>query len=176
MNLNLSIQFKKRELVNTKDLTLSKIQMILINDISFGVIIYIWYMIFMNNGISAPNPFFALSISLLQNMVIFIYLLQTGHTIDNLIKYTILLIILKIIPLITLYVYDKVGINYFDVYSTFYLYIIYIFVIIIIHNIFLKNNKDITKTLNNEIRTEYKENVLDTVYDKSYNDVIKQII
>jgi hypothetical protein len=109
-------------------------------------------------------------------MVIFIYLLQTGHTIDNLIKYTILLIILKIIPLITLYVYDKVGINYFDVYSTFYLYILYIFVIIIIHNIFLKNNKDITKTLNNEIRTEYKENVLDTVYDKSYNDVIKQII
>lgn len=176
MNLNLSIQFKKRELVNTKDLTLSKIQMILINDISFGVIIYIWYLIFMNNGISAPNPFFALSISLLQNMVIFIYLLQIGHTIDNLIKYTILLIILKIIPLITLYVYDKVGINYFDVYSTFYLYIIYIFVIIIIHNIFLKNNKDITKTLNNEIRTEYKENVLDTVYDKSYNDVIKQII
>jgi ABC-type transport system involved in cytochrome bd biosynthesis fused ATPase/permease subunit len=176
MNLNLSIQFKKRELVNTKDLTLSKIQMILINDISFGFIIYIWYLIFMNNGISAPNPFFALSISLLQNMVIFIYLLQIGHTIDNLIKYTILLIILKIIPLITLYVYDKVGINYFDVYSTFYLYIIYIFVIIIIHNIFLKNNKDITKTLNNEIRTEYKENVLDTVYDKSYNDVIKQII
>jgi hypothetical protein len=176
MNLNLSIQFKKRELVNTKYLTLSKIQMILINDISFGVIIYIWYLIFMNNGISAPNPFFALSISLLQNMVIFIYLLQTGHTIDNLIKYTILLIILKIIPLITLYVYDKVGINYFDVYSTFYLYILYIFVIIIIHNIFLKNNKDITKTLNNEIRTEYKENVLDTVYDKSYNDVIKQII
>jgi hypothetical protein len=176
MNLNLSIQFKKRELVNTKDLTLSKIQMILINDISFGVIIYIWYMIFMNNGISAPNPFFALSISLLQNMVIFIYLLQTGHTIDNLIKYTILLIILKIIPLITLYVYDKVAINYFDIYSTFYLYILYIFVIIIIHNIFLKNNKDITKTLNNEIRTEYKENVLDTVYDKSYNDVIKQII
>jgi len=176
MNLNLSIQFKKKELVNTKDLTLSKIQMILINDISFGVIIYIWYLIFMNNGISAPNPFFALSISLLQNMVIFIYLLQIGHTIDNLIKYTILLIILKIIPLITLYVYDKVGINYFDVYSTFYLYILYIFVIIIIHNIFLKNNKDITKTLNNEIRTEYKENVLDTVYDKSYNDVIKQII
>jgi len=176
MNLNLSIQFKKKELVNTKDLTLSKIQMILINDISFGVIIYIWYLIFVNNGISAPNPFFALSISLLQNMVIFIYLLQTGHTIDNLIKYTILLIILKIIPLITLYVYDKVGINYFDVYSTFYLYIIYIFVIIIIHNIFLKNNKDITKTLNNEIRTEYKENVLNTVYDKSYNDVIKQII
>jgi hypothetical protein len=176
MNLNLSIQFKKRELVNTKDLTLSKIQMILINDISFGFIIYIWYLIFVNNGISAPNPFFALSISLLQNMVIFIYLLQTGHTIDNLIKYTILLIILKIIPLITLYVYDKVGINYFDVYSTFYLYILYIFVIIIIHNIFLKNNKDITKTLNNEIRTEYKENVLDTVYDKSYNDVIKQII
>jgi hypothetical protein len=176
MNLNLSIQFKKRELVNTKDLTLSKIQMILINDISFGVIIYIWYLIFMNNGISAPNPFFALSISLLQNMVIFIYLLQIGHTIDNLIKYTILLIILKIIPLITLYVYDKVGINYFDVYSTFYLYIIYIFVIIIIHNIFLKNNKDITKTFNDEIRTEYKENVLDTVYDKSYNDVIKQII
>ena len=95
---------------------------------------------------------------------------------DNLIKYTILLIILKIMPLISLYIYDKLTINYFDVYSTIYLYIIYIFIIILIHNLLLKDDKTILTTINDDIKTEYKENIMDTVYDKSYNDVIKQII
>ena len=76
MNLNLSIQFKNKELINTKDITLSAIQSILFNDISFSIIIYIWYLIYINNGISAPNPFFALSISLLQNIIIFLYLIK----------------------------------------------------------------------------------------------------
>jgi hypothetical protein len=176
MNLNLSIQFKNKELINTKDITLSAIQSILFNDISFSIIIYIWYLIYINNGISAPNPFFALSISLLQNIIVFLYLIKKKYTIDNLIKYTILLLILKIMPLISLYIYDKLTINYFDVYSTVYLYIIYIFIIILIHNLLLKDDKTILTAINNDIKTEYKENILDTVYDKSYNDVIKQII
>ena len=176
MNLNLSIQFKNKELINTKDITLSAIQSILFNDISFSIIIYIWYLIYINNGISAPNPFFALSISLLQNIIVFLYLIKKKYTKDNLIKYTILLLILKIMPLISLYIYDKININYFDIYSTVYLYMIYIFIIILIHNLLLKDDKTILTRINDDIKTEYKENILDTVYDKSYNDVIKQII
>jgi hypothetical protein len=171
--MNLSIQFKKKELINTNDITLSAIQTILLNDISFSIVIYIWYLIFINNGISSPNPFFGLILSLLQNIIVFLYLIKKNYTIDNLIKYTILLIILKIIPLISLYIYNKNTINYFDIYSTIYLYILYIFIMIIIHNILLRNNKNI---LTNDIKSEYKENIMDTVYDKSYNDVIKQII
>lgn len=174
--MNLSIQFKKKELVNTKDLTLSKLEIFILNDISFGIIIYIWYLIYMNNVITSPNPFFALSISLLQNIAVFIYLLKTKQSKENLIKYSIILIILKIIPLITMYIYNKIDINYFDVYSTVYLYIIFIFIMIIINNIILHNNKDISTKIHDEIKTKYEPNILDEIYDKSYNDVIKQII
>jgi hypothetical protein len=174
--MNLSIQFKKKELVNTKDLTLSTLQIILLNDISFGVIIYIWYLLFDFDIISAPNPSFALIISLLQNIIVFIYLLQKKQSMDNLIKYLIILIIIKIIPLVKLYAYNKISINYFDVYSTIYLYILYIFIMIIINNILLHNNKNISMKIQDEVKTEYKKNILDNIYDTSYNDVIKQII
>lgn len=175
--MNLSIQFKKKELVNTQDFKLSRIHIILLNDISFSVIIYIWYILYYYFGVNTPNPFFALSISLLQNIVIFIYLLKTHYTLESLLKYLILLIILKIMPLISLYSYDKISINYFDVYSTVYLYILYIFVMIIVNNILLHNNKNVINTIKNDLNTDkYKENIMDVVYDKSYNDVIKQII
>lgn len=175
--MNLSIQFKKKELANTQNFKLSTIHIILLNDISFSVIIYIWYILYYYFGVNTPNPFFALSISLLQNIVIFIYLLKTNHTIESLLKYSILLIILKLIPLISLYLYDKISINYFDVYSTVYLYILYMFVIIIVHNILLHNNKNVINTIKDDLNTDkYKENIMDVVYDKSYNDVIKQII
>jgi len=175
--MNLSIQFKKKELVNTQDFKLSTIHIILLNDISFSVIIYIWYILYYYFGVNTPNPFFALSISLLQNIVIFIYLLKTHYTLESLLKYLILLIILKIMPLISLYSYDKISINYFDVYSTVYLYILYMFVIIIVHNILLHNNKNVINTIKDDLNTDkYKENIMDVVYDKSYNDVIKQII
>jgi len=175
--MNLSIQFKKKELANTQDFKLSTIHIILLNDISFSIIIYIWYILYSYDIISSPNPFFVLSISLLQNIVIFIYLLKTHYTLESLLKYLILLIILKIMPLISLYSYDKISINYFDVYSTVYLYILYMFVIIIVHNILLHNNKNVINTIKDDLNTDkYKENIMDVVYDKSYNDVIKQII
>lgn len=176
MNLDLSLQFKEKELANTKYITLTNLQMLLLNDISFSVIIYIWYILFAYNVISGPNPFFALSITLLQNIILFIYLLNKKNTLNDLIKYTILLIILKLLPLILLYVYDKISISYFDVYSTIYLYILYIFAIILIYNIFLHKNIDVIKTMNDEVKKDYKENIMDVVYDKSYNEVIKQII
>lgn len=177
MNLDLSIQFKKKELVNTKDLTLSTLQIVLFNDISFNIIIYVWYILFYYFGINTANPFFALSISLLQNILVFLYLLKTKHTAESLLKYTILLIILKVLPLISLYINDKISISYFDVYTTVYLYILYMFVMIIVHNIFLHNNKNIINTIKDDLNTnEYKKNIMDVVYDKSYNDVIKQII
>jgi hypothetical protein len=176
MNLDLSIQFKKRELINTKDMTLSALQILILNDISFSIIIFIWYVLFYYFGINISNPFFALSISLLQNIAVFIYLLKNKQSTESLIKYLIILIIIKIIPLISLFIYNKISINYFDVYITIYLYIIYLFVIIIINNIFLNNKINVTELVKGEISPKYKENILDEIYDKSYNDVIKQII
>lgn len=175
--MNLSIQFKKKELVNTSHFTLSALHIILLNDISFNIIIYIWYILYSYEFIKSPNPFFALSISLIQNILIFIYLLNKKNSYDDLIKYTILLIILKIMPLISLYLNDNITINYFDVYITVYLYIIYIFICIIIYNILLHNNINVVKIIFDDFKPhDYKENIMDVIYDKSYNDVIKQII
>ena len=48
---------------------------------------------------------------------------------------------------------------------------------IIVHNILLHNNKNVINTIKGDLNTDkYKENIMDVVYDKSYNDVIKQII
>lgn len=173
--MNLSIQFKKRELINTKHITLSALQIIILNDLSFNIIIYIWYLLFSYEFISAPNPFFALIISLIQNILVFIYLIKTRLSFENIIKYAILLIILKIMPIISLY--DKISINYFDVYTTVYLYIIYIFILIIIHNILLHNNINIINMIFADLNTnKYNKTIMDTAYDKTYHDIIKQII
>ena len=44
--MNLSIRFKNNELFNSNDYTLSAITIIIINDIAFNVIIYIWYLLY----------------------------------------------------------------------------------------------------------------------------------
>jgi hypothetical protein len=99
----------------------------------------------------------------------------------NIIKYFILLIILKIFPLISLYLNDKIYINYIDVYTTAYLYIIYILVFFIIYDIILKKNSNVMtdiiyKDLKTDIQTENDKSLISSIYDTTYNDIIKQII
>ena len=99
----------------------------------------------------------------------------------NIIKYFILLIILKIFPLISLYLNDKIYINYIDVYTTAYLYIIYILVFFIIYDIILKKNSNVMtdiiyKYLKTYIQTENDKSLISSIYDTTYNDIIKQII
>jgi hypothetical protein len=99
----------------------------------------------------------------------------------NIIKYFILLIILKIFPLISLYLNDKIYINYIDVYTTAYLYIIYILVFFIIYDIILKKNGNVMtdiiyKDLKTDIQTENDKSLISSIYDTTYNDIIKQII
>lgn len=175
--MDLSIQFKDKELINTNDITLNKIQMIILNDISFNIIITIWYIIFIWKGILAPNPFFALIVTAIQSLIIFIYLIRQKLSTESLIKYVIMLIILKIMPLISLYTYDMISVNYFDVYSTAYIYLIYIFITILINNIILHRNINVAKMIKDDVNpSEYKEDIKDAIYDKTYNDIIKQII
>ena len=58
--MNISVQFKDKEIFNSNDFTFSKLSVILINDITFNLIIYIWYLIFIFGGVTTINPFFAL--------------------------------------------------------------------------------------------------------------------
>lgn len=173
--MNLSIRFKNRELLNSDNITLSALTIIILNDIAFNIIIYIWYILYSIGFITSANPFFALSITFIQNIAIYIYLLKKGLSKNNLIKYTILLIILKVIPLISLR--NNIYINYIDVYVTIYIYIIYILILIIINDLLLKKNIDIIKIIINDIKYDnYEKKNINKLYDIVYEDVIKQII
>jgi hypothetical protein len=179
--MNISIQFKDKEILNSDDLTFSKLSVILINDITFNLIIYIWYLIFIFNGITTVNPFFALITSFIFNIGVFMYMIYKKTSKENIIKYFILLIVLKIFPLISLYVNDKIYINYIDVYSTAYLYLIYILVFFIIYDVILKKNSNVIsdviyKDLKTDIQTENDKSLISSIYDTTYNDIIKQII
>lgn len=180
--MNISIQFKDKEILNSNDLTFDKLSIILINDITFNLIIYIWYLTFIFGGITSVNPFFALITSFIINIGIFIYMLYKKISKANIIKYFILLIVIKIFPLISLYVNDKTYVNYIDIYSSVYLYIIYILIFFIIYDIILEKNidvfshtfnKDVIKT---DISNENDNGVLSSIYDTTYNDIIKRII
>ena len=173
--MSLSIRFKNKELLNSNDITLSALGIIILNDIAFSIIIYIWYILFSLGIITTFNPFFALSITFIQNIIIYIYLLKKGLSHDNLIKYTVLLVIIKILPLISLR--NNIRINYIDVYLTIYIYIIYILIIIIINHILLKKNIDIIKIVSTDLNNDnYDNKHMNKVYDVVYEDVIKQII
>jgi hypothetical protein len=173
--MNLSILFKNNELFNSNDYTLSAITIIIINDIAFNLIIYIWYLLYSFGIITFANPFFALSITLIQNIIAYMYLLKKGLSKDNLIKYSILLIILKVIPLISLR--NDIHINYIDVYITIYLYIIYILFVIIINDILMKKNINVFEIVKRDFYNErYDDKNINKLYDVIYYDIVNKII
>jgi hypothetical protein len=179
--MNLSVKFKDKEILNSDDFTFSKLSVVLINDITFNVIIYIWYLIFIFNGITTINPFFALITSFIINIGVFLYMLYNKISKANIIKYFILLIVIKIFPLISLYSNDKIYINYIDIYSTAYLYLIYILIFFIIYDLILKRDVNVisdtfNKDLKTNIHTDKDNSILSSIYDTTYNDIIKQII
>jgi len=171
----LSIQFKDKEVLNSNNFTISKISILLLNEFAFNIIIYVWYLLYIFGIIQSPNPFFALVISLIQNSILFIYLLNHGLTKDDLIKYLFVLIIFKIMPIYSMRNDMKVG--YFDVYSTVYLYIIYIFLLLVVYDILLKRNTDVSKIFRSDItNAKYDNNMTTNMYDTVYNDMILRII
>jgi len=173
--MNLSIRFKNKELLNSDEIKLSALSILIINDLAFNIIIYIWYILYSLGIITSINPFFALSITLIQNIIVYFYLIKKGLSKEHLLKYTIVLIILKILPLISLR--NDIRINYIDVYITFYIYIIYILILIIINHLLLKKNIDVIKIILSDINNEkYDKHIHNKIYDVVYDDIIKQII
>ena len=171
----LSITFKDKEIANTGNFSLSKISLLLINEFAFNIIIYIWYLLYIFGVISAPNPFFALVLSLTQNLILFTYLLMHGLSQENLVKYIFILIIFKLMPIYSMR-YDM-NVSFYDVYCSIYLYIIYIFLILVIYDILLKKNINIVNIFQNDItNAKYDSNTTSNIYDTVYNDMILRII
>ena len=174
-NNYLSISFKDKEIFNTNYFTLTRIQLLLFNEFAFNVIIYIWYLLFKLEIITTANPFFALVLSLIQNIILMIYLSIKGLSYADLMKYTIVLIIFKLYPIYSMR--DNMTVSYFDVYISIYLYIIYIFIILVLINLFLHKNYDIMKIFQKDITNEkYDQSISSGIYDTVYNDIILRII
>lgn len=175
--MNFSLQFKGKEIFNLKHLNLTTVGFIILNDLTFNIIIGIWYFLYSYGFINSPNVFFALTVSLIQNIFTFIYLISKNLSTEYVIKYFIILIILKIFPLISLYLDNKFYVDYVDVYLTFYLYIIYILIFFIIYDIILEKNAGIGTIIKKDFKTyENENNIMNSIYDTTYNDIIKRII
>ena len=72
---------------------------------------------------------------------------------------------------------NNMTVSYFDVYTSIYLYIIYIFIILVIINLFLHKNYDIMKIMKRDITNDkYNKSASGDVYDTVYNDIILRII
>ena len=174
-NNNLSISFKGKEIFNTSHFTLTKIRILLINEFAFNFIIYIWYILFILGVIKTPNPFFALVLSLLQNVILLIYLYINGLSNSQLLKYTVVLIVFKLFPIYSMR--NNMTVSFFDVYSGIYLYIIYIFILLVVINVFLHKNYDIMNILQRDItNNKYDTSMSSNVYDTVYHDIILRIL
>ena len=72
---------------------------------------------------------------------------------------------------------NYMSVSFFDVYSSFYLYIMYMFLVLVVMDIFLRKNIDIMKILKTDITNDrYDVNVSNKIYDTVYNDMILRII
>jgi hypothetical protein len=171
----LSIKFKDKEILNTGDITLTKIRLLIINEFAFNIIIYIWYGLYKLQLFPIANPFFALVLSLIQNIILFIYLLINGLSYADMLKYTIVLLIFKIFPIYSMR--NDMNISFFDVYVFIYLYLMYIFLLLVIFNVFLKKNVNILNIFKKDITNDkYDKNITSNAYDTIYNDMILRII
>jgi hypothetical protein len=174
-NTDLSISFKDKEIFNTNYFTLTRMRILLFNEFAFNFIIYIWYLLFIFGIIKTPNPFFALVLSLIQNVILFTYLLIKGISYGDLLKYAIILIVFKLYPIYSMR--NNMSVSYFDVYSSIYLYIIYIFILLVVINVLLHKNYDIMKILQRDITNDkYDTGMSSNVYDTVYHDIILRII
>lgn len=72
---------------------------------------------------------------------------------------------------------NNMSVSYFDVYSSIYLYIIYIFILLVVINVLLHKNYDIMKILQRDITNDkYDTGMSSNVYDTVYHDIILRII
>ena len=105
----ISLEFKSSNFFDINNL---KVLLILLNDISFSLILYIWFILYKFGVITSISPFFGLLVGLIQNIITISYLFKNGSiSKDNIIRYLFILLILKIIPLLT-FLPDNLKITY----------------------------------------------------------------
>lgn len=155
--------------------------LLLLGDITFSIIIFIWYIIYKLGFLQDYSPLLAISLSLLQNIIILIIMILKQSSFDKIFKYLILSIVIKVIGILSFFP-DRLQIQLKDVFLLIYLYVIYITIIILISEIFkTKYNieaiiyddltgEGTTKTPNAKISSMTYDSLIDVIY--SYGNSI----
>ena len=133
-----------------------------------GIISYwffIWFLLFIFGFIKA-NPFFILVISYIIILYGFFYLKYNNASNYNLLKFFIINIIIKLIPILILICTNQHKFNYYDFYFLLNILILYIFV----NYIFNINPIDTYKRISyNYINNKNNLNIFGKLYDNIYN-------
>lgn len=112
-------------------------------DFIFSYWIFFWYLLYIFGLVTQYNPKFAIICGLIENIMI-IFLMFYFHTSMKLIiLFTIMSIVLKIVPLYTLW---KTKIKWIDIKMTFLLFFVYLFWTYIHnqkYNDFMKRTKEL---------------------------------
>lgn len=147
---------------------------LLANETAFSSLIFIWYILYRLKFIKT-SPLFALLITLIQNIIVIIILIKKNKiTKMNIIRFSFILFILKILPLIYFFPnYLNFGLK--DVIIVIYLYLIYITIIIILIEIFdIKLNLE-NIIYNDTIGDSYEKTATTRIYDFTYKEIIERI-
>jgi hypothetical protein len=145
---------------------------IILSDITFSIVIFIWYLLYTFKIFTYFSPFFALILTLFQNIIIIFFLIYKKQlNIADLFKYIIILIILKVIPILSFYP-NKFIIHFRDVFFILYLYAFYIIILIILDYIF-DFNYDLKKTIMSDLHGDnYNKTPQYKIFDLTYDGII----
>ena len=161
---------------NKKEIILTEVLFLIISEIAFSFVIFIWFSLYQYGIIKKSSPLFALLITFIQNIIILIILIKKNKiNKTNIIRYTFILVFIKIIPLLYFFP-NYLNFTIKDVFITIYLYLIYIILIIAIIEFF--NIKiDLGKLINDDFTGEnYEKGYTFKIYDMTYNELISKII
>lgn len=162
-------------LFNKKEVILTEVLFVIITQVSFSIIIFLWY-IFYKFGLIKINPLFALLISFIQNIII-ISILSKKKKVNktNILRLIIGLILIKGLPLISFFP-NYLNFTIRDVFATIYLYIIYIIIVIVIIEIF-KIKINLRKIIEDDFYGEnYEKQHGIRIVDLTYNELISKIV
>lgn len=151
--MELSIYFDKKEIFNLNSFTLNIKRIIIINDLIFSTLIFIWYLLYINGIFTYANPYIGLLLSLFNNIISFYYLIKDKTSIKNLLLYAILFIGIKILPLISLN--NDMRINHIDFAFMIFIFIIYILILLFVNYTLRKKNINVMDIIKQELYYKY---------------------
>jgi len=162
-------------LFNKKEIILTDILLVIITEITFSIIVFLWF-VFYKFGLIKINPLFALLISFIQNIIILIILVKKNkiHK-TNIIRLVVGLFLIRVLPLLTFFP-NYLNFTLKEIFATIYLYIIYIIIVIAIIEIF-KIKINLRKIIEDDFYGEnYEKQHGIRIYDLTYNELISKII